>query len=143
MWHVSRDNPSHWQEVLKEIEPDIVHVYRSGFQEWPEPGVDMNVPHFVETNVFGFVDGNPGVDKSLFMSEWLMDHTLSRVPENMFPGRFGFVNNPVEEPYTEDMFSWREPGAIYLGRCGRPDNGIYNAVSAQAAHLLRMQGYDI
>jgi glycosyltransferase involved in cell wall biosynthesis len=38
---------------------------------------------------------------------------------------------------------WKADGAIIVGRCGRPDNGIYNAVSVDAVRLLRMQGYDI
>lgn len=141
MWNVSRDNPDSLNAVLQVVQPDIMHVYRSGFPEWPWP--HAWVPHFVETNVFGFIDGDQRVSRSLFMSKWLMKHATGRLPEGMFPGRFDFVNNPVEEPYTDDMFSWREPGAIYLGRCGRPDNGIYHAINVRAAHLLRMQGYDI
>jgi glycosyltransferase involved in cell wall biosynthesis len=138
MWRVTREDPSHWNAVVAEIQPDILHVYRSGFPEWPEPGRDVEVPNFVETNVFGFVDRNLQVTKTLFMSKWLMDFAI-RGHDN----RFDFVNNPVEEPYTNDTYSWREPGAIYLGRCGRPDNGIYNAVSVLAALQLRQQGYDI
>jgi hypothetical protein len=33
------------------FQPDILHVYRSGFREFPEPNEDVHVPHFVETNV--------------------------------------------------------------------------------------------
>jgi glycosyltransferase involved in cell wall biosynthesis len=127
------------QSLIDTYDVDICHVYRSGFSEFPVPGKDIHVPHFVETNVFGFVDQNPKVEKSLFMSKWLMDHTLRGITHP----RFDFVNNPVEMPYTDARISGLSSEAIWLGRCGRPDNGIYNSVSVDAARLLRMQGHDV
>jgi glycosyltransferase involved in cell wall biosynthesis len=131
--------------VIDAFKPDILHVYRSGYAEFPEPGIHCEVPHFVETNVFGFYDSNPKITKSLFMSKWLMDNTTKKM--GFKPDRFDFVNNPVEMPCTgvelEIAQRWKNEGAIVVGRCGRPDNGIYNAVSVDAVRLLRMQGYDI
>jgi glycosyltransferase involved in cell wall biosynthesis len=133
------------QHVVDNIKPDIVHVYRSGYHEFPSPGFHVKVPHFVETNVFGFYDANPKISKSLFMSNWLMNSTVKKL--GFKPDRFDFVNNPVEMPCTNDELEiakrWKADGAIVVGRCGRPDNGIYNAVSVDAVRLLRMQGYDI
>lgn len=133
------------QSVVDHFKPDILHVYRSGYSEFPEPDIHIKVPHFVETNVFGFYDGNRKIDRSLFMSKWLMNNTIKQM--GVKPDRFDFVNNPVEMPYTSDVLPisdrWRADGAIVVGRCGRPDNGIYNAVSVDAVRLLRMQGYDI
>ena len=127
------------QKVINDFEADIIHVYRSGFTEFPSPGVDVYIPHFVETNVFGFIDQNPLVERTLFMSKWLMDNTLrGRTHE-----RFDYVNNPVEMPRTDDTLEGLSSDAIWLGRCGRPDNGIYNSVNVDAARLLRMQGYDV
>ncbi len=131
------------QEVIDHFKPDILHVYRSGFAEFPSPGVDIDVPHFVETNVFGHIDPNPKVERTLFMSKWLMDHALKQFPPARMYPRWDFVNNPVEMPYTDEPFSHISREAIWLGRCGRPDNGIYNAVSVEAARLLRLQGYDV
>jgi glycosyltransferase involved in cell wall biosynthesis len=129
---------------------DILHAFRSGYKERPEPGVDINVPHFIETNIFGHYDPNIRIDRSLFMSEWLMNYTLRRlapISRSIMPRRFDFINNPVEEPFTDDTLSiakqWKDEGAIILGRCGRPDPGIYHAINVKAAHLLRMQGYDV
>lgn len=145
------DGPS-IQEVIEEFKPDILHVYRSGYNEFPEPGVHVTVPHFIETNVFGHYDSNLKIDKSLFMSKWLMDNTLRRLSVisrgiARWNTRFDFVNNPVEMPYTDDTFliaqRWKDTGAIIVGRCGRPDNGIYNSINVDAVRLLRMQGYDI
>lgn len=136
--------------VIQEFKPDILHVYRSGYAEFPEPNIHVSVPHFIETNVFGFYDSNMFVDRSLFMSKWLMNNTLrSLMPINrsLIPKRFDFVNNPVEMPCTNDTLPiaqrWKSEGATIVGRCGRPDNGIYNAVNVNAVRLLRMQGYDI
>lgn len=133
------------QEVIDQEKPDILHVYRSGYHEFPSPGHHVKVPHFVETNVFGFYDGNPRIDRSLFMSKWLMQDTVKKL--GVKPERFDFVNNPVESPYTNAVLPiaerWHSEGAIIVGRCGRPDNGIYNSVNVDAVRLLRMQGYDI
>lgn len=133
------------QEVIDQKGIDVLHVYRSGMKEFPEPGIDINVPHFVETNVFGFIDPNPRISKSLFMSEWLMRAALNRPDIHYLPAsRFDFVNNPVDDPSTQLKMNLNIPeGTIVLGRCGRPDNGIYNAVNVRAAHLLLMQGYKI
>ena len=80
------------QDCIDDFRPDILHVYRSGFSEYPEPEKDIRVPHFVETNVFGFLDQNPHIDKTLFMSKWLMNAAL----RGRSHPRFDYVNNPVE-----------------------------------------------
>lgn len=133
------------QAIIDYHKIDIMHVYRSGYHEFPSPGHHFDVPHFVETNVFGFYDNNPRIDRSLFMSSWLMNDTVRKL--GFKPKRFDFVNNPVEMPCTGEELAiakrWKADGAVVVGRCGRPDNGIYNAVSVDAVRLLRMQGYDI
>jgi len=138
-------NANELQAVIDDFKPDIFHVYRSGYHEFPSPGHHIQVPRFVETNVFGFYDGNPKINKSLFMSKWLMQNTIKQL--GVKPDRFDFVNNPVEMPCTGDVLAisqrWKAEGAIVVGRCGRPDNGIYNAVSVDAVRLLRMVGHDV
>ena len=57
-----RPNGRALQNVIDVFKPDILHVYRSGYSEYPDPGLDVRVPHFVETNVFGFIDRNPRID---------------------------------------------------------------------------------
>ena len=142
----STPTPNDLQTLISGLQPDILHVYRSGYPEFPVD--EINVPHVVETNVFGFLDSNPKIDRTLFRSRWLMDHALNRMrpASSMYPflrGRFDYVNNPVEAPYTDDKISGLSSDIIWLGRCGRPDNGIYNSVSVEAARLLRLQGYDV
>jgi len=133
---------------------DIVHVFRSGFPEFPEPAVDLHVRHFVETNVFGFFDNNVNVEKSLFMSKYLMDHTEKLMAnagyqnlQNIIDQRFDFVNNPVETPATHERMTSLaydiDPRATILGRVGRPDDGIYNPIAVKASWLLHSQGIPI
>ena len=68
-----------------------------------------------------------------------MDNTL----RGFYHSRFDYVNNPVEEPYTQERLPGLAEEITWLGRCGRPDNGIYNAVNVEAARLLRLQGHDV
>jgi hypothetical protein len=138
---LDRQNPD-WQIVSN---CDILHSFRSGYREVPEPGEQLDVPHFVETNIFGFYDNNHAIDRHLFMSKWLMNYTSRQL--GFKPNGFDFVNNPVELPYTDQKLDiankWHQEGATIDGRSGRPDNGIYNAINVNAVRLLRMQGYDI
>ena len=136
--------------LIHNFKPDIIHVYRSGFPEFPTPGKDFDPRGiaFVETNVFGQLDDSPYITKTLFMSDWLMKDTLRRQPGVPYGHpRFDFVNNPVEEPYTSKTYEvadrWHDEGAIILGRCGRPDNGIYHALNTRSAFLLRQEGHDV
>lgn len=145
-----RMNGASLMSVIGGFTPDILHTYRSGYEEFPEPGIHCEVPHFVETNVFGFYDSNFKIDRSLFMSKWLMDYTLRKlkpISRGIMPKRFDFVNNPVEMPYGFDELEitkrWKAEGATVVGRCGRPDNGIYHSLNVESVRLLRMQGYDI
>lgn len=142
-------NPASLQAVISYFKPSILHTYRSGYVEFPEPGMHVQVPHFIETNVFGHYDSNILVSRSLFMSEWLMHNTLRQlapISRSLLPRRFDFVNNPVEQPCTSARLPIRDrwgDNVIALGRVGRPDNGIYNSINVEAARLLRMQGYDV
>jgi glycosyltransferase involved in cell wall biosynthesis len=133
------------QQVIQQFGIDILHVYRSGFSEFPEPGQNIRVPHFVETNVFGFLNSNPNIDKTLFMSEWLMNYSLTQAGDlGLREGRFDFVNNPVESPASSEKIDFKfDKDEIVLGRCGRPDPGIYNSVHVKAARLLLDRGYKV
>lgn len=138
------------QQFLRTNNTQILHVYRSGYREFPENGEDVDVPFCVETNVFGFYDSNLRINKTLFMSKWLYEAVMSRfapISRGMLRSRFDWVNNPVEMPYTDQCLPiadrWRNEGATILGRVGRPDNGIYNAINVRAAAILRSQGMDV
>lgn len=129
---------------------DIVHSFRAGNIEPPEPGQHFSGPKFVETNVFAALDQNPLVNKSLFMSKWLMDYALGGntvVPGqrmSFLPGRFDYIDNPTELPFTDEKLNLGlDKNTIVLGRSGRPDNGIYDSINVKAARNLKAQGHNI
>jgi glycosyltransferase involved in cell wall biosynthesis len=137
--------------LIKDLKPDIVHVYRGGVPEYPYASLDYRL---VITNVFGFIDPSPLVAKDLFMSNWLMKAASNflgwpygayRSGKNTWAKRFDFVNNPILPPaHGLSLPDYAFRGAsIWLGRCGRQDNGIYDSISVKAAFLLRHRGYDI
>lgn len=128
---------------ITNINPDVVQVYRSGFEEFPVPGRNINVKYFCEVNVFGGLDPNHQVSKSLFMSEWLMKAILAQYPplKNLRPSRWDYLNNPVDMPYTSEKLDLGVPeGTIILGRCGRPDDGIYDDIAVKAAYIAKSMG---
>src|SRR6185436_4216458 len=51
-----RDN---LHEVLKQIDPQIMHVHRSGYQEWPVFRYMSPKAKWIETNIFGYKDASP------------------------------------------------------------------------------------
>lgn len=129
--------PMRLQDVIDSYRPEIFHVFRSGYLEWPEPGRDIqNFGKFVETNVFGMHDPNPLIDKTLYMSEWLMLAAGREVG-----GRFDFVNNPVLLPATWKTMDLDIPEhTMVLGRVGRPDDGIYTPIAIQASAVAKDNG---
>ena len=137
------------QDIIDKHGIDIVHSFRSGYNEYPQPGKDFEAPHFVETNVFGHVDMDPRVERSLFMSEWLMDtaqRQMATIRVHIPAERWEFVNNPVEYAHSSENMRGElsiPDETVVLGRCGRPDPGIYDDINVKAALLLMSQGYDI
>lgn len=126
---------------IADIAPDIVHVYRAGQPEFPHPSPNYK---FVETNVFGFYNPDSDIDRTLYMSEWLMNAVKRELPSDLWTNRLGFVNNPILPPATDRRGCLlHDDGIIWLGRCGRPDDGIYDDISVKAAWLLRSKGLDV
>ena len=130
--------------IEKSFKPDIIHVHRAGHVEFPSPW-QVSAPKFVETNVFGIVNNDPQIDKTLFMSEWLLNYARNQYNTfwQMYPSRFDFVNNPVELPTYREFYDLKGDNPIILGRSGRPDNGVYCQLSVKAARILLDRGYNI
>lgn len=124
-----RDN---LKEVLDSIQPDIFHIHRSGYAEWP--GFKYLAPRarIVETNIFGYPDesATTQVDLNIYISEFIRQRTLAA------GGVDGPVlYNPVEQPFLPVngesraecraalLQEFRLPDdAIIMGRVGRADN---------------------
>lgn len=138
---ISRENRrDHFNQLIKEYQPDIIHSYRSGASEFPEPSIDFPIGNmkFVETNVFACYDANPNITKTLYMSEYLWKY----VARTNGP-RFDFVNIPIEKPITDEVDIINKDGKIVLIRFGRADNGIYDPINVQAVHLLLEKRKDL
>lgn len=122
---------------------DILHSFRSGQREFPEPGIDCHPSKFIETNVFGSFDTNSKITKSLFMSKWLMEYCIRQ--NGRHDERFDYIYNPTEGPasFTERYDLGLKEGTWILGRNGRPDNGVYDNINVLAARELLNQGFSV
>lgn len=121
-------------EVLEKINPDIVHVHRSGYQEWPMKYLAPKAK-WIETNIFGFADKSKDIDKHIYISDFIR---LSAINAGNPDGPI--LYNPIELPdrsreYDSSIGPWRQRlgirnNAILLGRVGRADN--FDPISLRA-----------
>jgi glycosyltransferase involved in cell wall biosynthesis len=126
-------------EVLAAINPDIMHVHRSGYQEWPLRYVAPAKTKWIETNIFGYYCGPfAAMDLHIYISEYIKDRALSN---GGFDGPV--LYNPIEQPVLdmtpENKDLCREAllerhkiphNAILIGRVGRADN--FDPISLRA-----------
>jgi glycosyltransferase involved in cell wall biosynthesis len=123
---------SNLKEVLAAIQPDIVHMHRSGYAEWP--GMKSICPgaKFVETNIFGYNDAtNPRqFDYNIYISNFIKNSALNAGNQDG-PVLYNPTEQPVLEMTEENRRECRErllrrfgmpDDAVLMGRVGRPDN---------------------
>lgn len=133
-------------DLIYKIAPNIIHQARGGSPEFPEPNYHLFLPHdvkFIETNVFGLINNNPQIHKTLFMSRPLMGIALSQY--KLKPSRrFDYLYNPVEIPITQEKFDLGlDKETIILGRIGRNDPGIYCDINVKATAQLIKRGFKV
>lgn len=130
---------SNFREVLTRIKPDIVHLHRSGYPEWP--GIRSIYPEakWVETNIFGHVDRTNNIDQHIYISNYIMFRATHNGNADG-----PVIYNPVEQPFraTEQFAnecraalikSYGLPeNAVILGRVGRADNYVDISMKAFA-----------
>lgn len=127
-------------DVLKSIDPQIVHLHRSGYMEWP--GFKYMAPkaQWIETNIFGYNDQCPErqMDLELYISNFVRTSALNA---GNLDGPI--LYNPIEQPALEmtpenkelcrnallDQFKLPR-NAVLLGRVGRADN--FDPISLRA-----------
>lgn len=131
-------------DVLQSIKPDIIHLHRSGYPEWP--GFTYLAPNakWFETNIFGYVDHtlNERPFKHIYISEYIRNKALKAgSPDGPV------LYNPVEEPAVDMtpenkqkarntlLSNFKLPSnAILLGRVGRADN--FDPISLRAMEVV-------
>jgi glycosyltransferase involved in cell wall biosynthesis len=127
-------------EVLTEIDPQIVHVHRSGYQEWPGFRYMFPKAKWVETNIFGYADNSPKdqFDLHIYISDFIRG-TARKAGAPDGP----VLYNPIEMPSFDMTAANKEicrralldchnlpDDAILLGRVGRADN--FDPISLRA-----------
>jgi len=127
-------------DVLKQIDPQIFHIHRSGYSEWP--GFKYMAPQakWVETNIFGYNDNSPErqIDINVYISTYIRN-TAMRAGSPDGP----VLYNPIEMPFLDMTPANKElcrerllslfklpHNAILLGRVGRADN--FDPISLKA-----------
>lgn len=127
-------------DVLKTIDPQIVHVHRSGYQEWPAFRYMAPKAKWVETNIFGFKDNSPErqIDLNIYISNYIRGTAL-RAGSPDGPVLYNPIEMPVLDMTPDNKEVCREHllstfklphNAVILGRVGRADN--FDPISLRA-----------
>lgn len=127
-------------EVLTEIDPQIVHLHRSGYAE--HPGFRYMYPKakWVETNIFGYKDESPEdqFDLHIYISDFIRG-TAAKAGAPKGTILYNPIEMPVLDMTTANKIICREAllkrlslpsDAILLGRVGRADN--FDPISLKA-----------
>lgn len=139
---------SNLSEVLQRLNPDIMHVHRSGYEEWPAiPSMKQFARHWVETNIFGDVDRTGVIDQHIFISKFIADRAHDR---GCVQGRGSIIYNPCLPPFLPDGKSLTQHKikqhaemadrlgvpvtSLFLGRVGRAAN--FDAISLRAFQMI-------
>lgn len=135
-------------EILRQLNPDIVHVHRSGYAEWPAFKSMAPSAKWVETNIFGEVDRREEMDLNIYISDYIRRRAMERGGPNG-----PVVYNPIEQPTMDITPETKEEcreellekykiprNAVLLGRVGRADN--YDPISLNALATLKDMGVD-
>ena len=128
-------------EVLQKIDPQIMHVHRSGYQEWPLRYVAPKAK-WVETNIFGFADKTNDIDVRLYISNFIRNSALNAGNKDG-PILYNPINRPHDFGDSRALIkrTYNIPdNAIMLGRVGRPDN--FDPIALEAFHALIVSGYN-
>jgi len=127
-------------DVLKQIDPQIMHVHRSGYTEWPAFRYMAPKAKWIETNIFGFKDNapEPQIDVNVYISQYIRSTAL-RAGSVDGPVLYNPIEVPVLDVTTENKEVCREHllstfklphNAVILGRVGRADN--FDPISLRA-----------
>lgn len=127
-----------FEEVIKGIKPDIVHVHNAGVEEYPCYKSIYPNAKWINHNIFGYTDAAKHVDETIYISDY-----IRKVAMDIRNGSDGYVlENPIEKPLYERKWSYQyyidliglPTDAILLGRVGRPDN--FDGIALKAFKVI-------
>ena len=119
-------------EILRLLQPDIVHFFNSGIAEFPMvKGIRELLPNtkLVQTAVFGNINDQIELDKVIFVSKHIQ-HLVNR-----FGTKYAVVRNAIEGPYTDQNLRAQldiSPDVFVFGHIGRPDRNTYSDLNLRA-----------
>jgi len=140
--HLDRPTPpyyplwSNYADVINRIKPDIIHLHRSGYREWPGMKNIYSQAKLVETNIFGYADTHSSLDYSIYISDFIKQRSMRSggkdgkvIPNPTLP-RIATDKEMCRSKIVPDLPS----NAVLLGRVGRPDN--FCSISLDAFKLI-------
>ena len=130
--------PPYWPEednfgeVIAKIDPQIVHLHRSGYAEWPCNRNYAPNAKWIETNIFGFNDvtKHRQIDANIYISEFIKEAAL-KGGNKAGPVLYNPIEMPALDMTKANKLACREKllrrfgmpdDAVIMGRVGRPDN---------------------
>jgi glycosyltransferase involved in cell wall biosynthesis len=119
--------------ILSEINPDIVHIHRSGYIEWP--GFRALAPNakWIETNIFGYADHS--AERQIDINVYISDYIRNKALKDGNPDG-PVIYNPIEQPVRDVLPVNQE----LCHKALRAEFGIPNAVNGQRPILLGRVG---
>lgn len=116
---------SNFSEILHQLKPDIVHIDRSGYPEWPGFKYLYQNAKWVEHCIFGYADTKNNFDHRIYVSDFIRKVGVSRGGPDGSVIYNPVVRNTLPKSYCRDkllkLYSLPENAVICL-RVGRPDN---------------------
>lgn len=127
-------------DVLKQIDPQIMHVHRSGYTEWPAFRYMAPKAKWIETNIFGYKDNAPEsqIDLHVYISSYIRNTAL-RAGAVDGPVLYNPIDMPVLDMTPDNRMACRQEllslfklpqNAVLIGRVGRADN--FDPISLKA-----------
>ena len=120
-------------EILREIQPVVLHHFASGICEWPMvPFVKQTFPNMklIQTAVFGNQNDQVKMDAVIYVSKWIQIMVGKQNEKNHF-----VIRNPIEPPKTDEDLREEfniDKDIFVFGHIGRPDPNTYSNLNLQA-----------
>tara|TARA_R110000824_G_scaffold146823_1_gene315945 strand:+ start:14460 stop:15536 length:1077 start_codon:yes stop_codon:yes gene_type:complete len=125
------DDNQHFVDIVKELQPYIVHRYAAGIPEFPlVPEIKEHTKYLISTAVFGNQDDSIDIDAVIYVSK----HIQHMVQTTSLPNHY-VVRNPVQDKLSNESLRSEldiPEDDFVFGRIGRSDADIYDPINIKA-----------